>query len=78
MAATAVQPTASTRGAPLTEQFPAILAAWLAHGYQEEHFRDYLLGVGAIEPTWEDVRRLLDEQDRTTARIRTVLAHLEA
>lgn len=42
----------------LTDQFPKQYAEWVKAGYQDDAFRDHLLGIQVLKPTNADIFRI--------------------
>ncbi len=57
----------------LKDQYPQVYAAWVAAGGVDHAFLAHLLGLGAIKPTADDVRRLASNNEAAAKQLRAVL-----
>lgn len=60
----------------LADQFPSVYKEWVAAGGIENNFRKHLLGIGAIQPTKDDLAFLLDQLQADLNQAKGVLAKL--
>lgn len=60
----------------LQEQFPSIWDEWVKAGGPESHFRDHLLGIGAIQPTKDDLFHLINQTKAKLSELREALGRV--
>ncbi len=57
----------------LKDQYPQVYAEWVAAGGVDHAFLAHLLGIGAIKPTADDIRRLASNSEAAAKQLRAAL-----